>query len=186
MVLLGGELWQAVIDWPRLFALVDRRIEIDEVPAGLAGSLHEDLDIALTVEAAGIVTVAIVVHHCVDIGGFAPAHAFKMNLERGLDRPAGDTERQRGRRNPECSDLAISSAAVRPKPVGAAKIIGRLEPELHVACSIRLRLGDRARALLPAAGADRAIAAATGHPRPHGTDLSVGADTVAGDGRPVE
>src|SRR6516162_7591495 len=103
MVLLGGELWQAVIDWPRLFALVDRRVEINEVPAGLAGSLHEDFDIALAVEAARIAAVAIIVDHGVDIGGFAPAHAFEMNLERGLDRPAGDIERQRRRSDPKCS-----------------------------------------------------------------------------------
>src|SRR5277367_762297 len=122
MVLLGGELRQAVIDRPRLLALVDGRIQIDEVPTGLAGGLHEDLDIALAVEAAGIAAVAVVVDHGVDIRGFAPAHTFEMNLERSLDRPAGNIERQRRRRDPECSSLAISGAVVRPKPVGSAKI----------------------------------------------------------------
>src|SRR5271163_2320539 len=114
MVPLGGELRQAVIDWSGLLAFVDRRIEIDEVPAGLAGGLHEDLDIALAVEAAGIAAVAVVVDHGVDIGGFAPAHALEMNLERSLDRPVRDIERQRRRRDPECSGLPISSGGVRP------------------------------------------------------------------------
>src|SRR5271168_682284 len=90
MVLLGGELRQAVIDWSGLLAFVDCWIEIDEVPAGLAGGVHEDLDIALAVEAAGIAAVAVVVDHRVDVGGFAPAHTFEMNLERSLDRPAGE------------------------------------------------------------------------------------------------
>src|SRR5271168_2257358 len=81
MVLLGGELRQAVIDWSGLLAFIDRRIEIDEVPAGLAGGLHEDLDIALAVEAAGIAAVAVVVDHSIDVGCFAPAHALEMYLE---------------------------------------------------------------------------------------------------------
>src|SRR5271154_880973 len=116
MVPLGGELRQAVIDWSGLLALVDCRIEIDEVPAGLAGGLHEDLHIALAVEAAGIAGVAVVVDHGVDISGFAPAHALEMYPERSLDRPAGNIERQRRRRDPECSSPAISGAGVRPKP----------------------------------------------------------------------
>src|SRR5262249_45497332 len=54
MVLVAGQLRQAVVDRPRLLALVDRRIKIDVVPAGLAGRLHDDLDVALAVEAACI------------------------------------------------------------------------------------------------------------------------------------
>src|SRR5262249_20103384 len=69
MILVARQLRQAVVDRPRLLALVDRRIKVDVVPAGFPGRLHEDLNIALAVEAAGITAVAIVVDDRVDVGG---------------------------------------------------------------------------------------------------------------------
>src|SRR5437870_5674370 len=86
MILVASQLRQAVVDRTRLLALVDRRIEIDEVPAGLAGCLHEYLDVALAVEAARIAAVAVVVDHRVDVRGFAPADALEMNPEGRVDR----------------------------------------------------------------------------------------------------
>ena len=59
MVVRIGELREAVIVRPRLLALVDAGIEIDEVPARLAGRLHDDLDVALAVEGAGVAAVAL-------------------------------------------------------------------------------------------------------------------------------
>src|SRR3954452_6709413 len=68
MIVGEGELRQAVIVRPRLLALVDRGIEIDEMPARLAGGLHDDLDVALAVEAAGIARDRVVVDQRVDVG----------------------------------------------------------------------------------------------------------------------
>src|SRR5690348_1702813 len=56
-----GELRDAEIVRPRFVALVDAGIEIDEMPAGLASRLHDQLDIALAVESAGIADVIVVV-----------------------------------------------------------------------------------------------------------------------------
>src|SRR5262245_58688315 len=96
MVVRIGELGQAVIIRPGLLALVDCRIEIDEMPAGLPGRLHHDLDVALAVEGAGVAAHRVVVDHGVDVGGLAPAHALEMDPERGPHRPARHVERQRG------------------------------------------------------------------------------------------
>src|SRR5258705_11040757 len=88
MVIRIGELWNLEIQRARFLALVDRGIEIDEMPAGLAGRLEEDLDVALAVERAGIADVAVVVDDRVDVGGLGPAHALQMDLERA----AGGTQ----------------------------------------------------------------------------------------------
>src|SRR5438128_9358908 len=61
MVFGKGELRDAEVVRPRLLALVNARIEIDEMPARIAGSLHDQLDIALAVEGAGIADIAVVV-----------------------------------------------------------------------------------------------------------------------------
>src|SRR5580692_4694086 len=107
VILVAGQLRQAVVDRARLLALVDRRIEIDEVPAGLAGRLHEDLDVALAVEAAGIAGMAVVVDHRVDVGGLGPARALEMDGELRADRTAGHIERQRAGRHPIGAELAL-------------------------------------------------------------------------------
>src|SRR5262245_65202344 len=78
MVVVPGELRDAEIVRPRLLALVDARIEIDEVPAGLAGRLHDHLDVALAVEAAGIADIGVVVDDMHDVGGLGPARALQL------------------------------------------------------------------------------------------------------------
>src|SRR5262245_25937384 len=153
MVVREGELRQPVVVRARLLALVDRRIEIDEVPAWLAGRLHDDLDIALAIETAGIARGRVVVDQRVDVGGLAPAHALEMDAEGGAGRPARDVQRQRGRHDPERAGLALS-AGVRPEPVRSTKIVGRSKAEFDIAGGVSLGLGNRTGALLPAAAAD--------------------------------
>src|SRR4029453_13497927 len=54
-VVIGiGELRQPVVVRPDFFPLIDSGIKVDEVPTGLPGRLHDDFDIALAVEGAGI------------------------------------------------------------------------------------------------------------------------------------
>src|SRR5216683_4923560 len=83
MILRIGELRDAEVVGPRLGAFVDAWIEIDEMPAGLAGGLHDKLHIALAVEGARIADIVVVVDQMVDVGGLGPAHALEMKPERG-------------------------------------------------------------------------------------------------------
>src|SRR6202040_2292815 len=115
----------AVIDRPRLLALVDRRVKIDVVPAGLSGRLHDDLDVALAVEAARIAAVAVVIDDRVDVGGLAPTDTFEMDPERGLDRPAGDIERQRRRGDPPRSSGALKWNSTLPAASAVASATTR-------------------------------------------------------------
>src|SRR6266702_2444432 len=105
MVVVPGELRDAEIVRPRLLALVDAGIEIDEVPPGLAGRLHDHLDVALTVEAAGVADIGVVVDHVHDVGGLGPAGALQVDAELGAGGPAPDIERQRRRLDPERAGL---------------------------------------------------------------------------------
>src|SRR4029450_7862905 len=92
VVVVPGELWDAEIVRPRFLALVDAGIEIDEVPAGLAARLHDHLDVALAVEAAGIADIGVVVDHVHDVGGLGPARTLQVNAEVGAGRAAPDVE----------------------------------------------------------------------------------------------
>src|SRR5262245_44922739 len=148
MVVGERELRQPVVVRPRLLALVDRRVEIDEMPAGLAGRLHDDLDVALAVEAAGIARDRVVVDQRVDVGGLAPAAALDVDAESGAGRTARDIETECRRRDPEGA-LLLALGGVDPEIVHAAEIIGRLEGECDVACRIGFGLSDLARLLLP-------------------------------------
>src|SRR5215204_1695874 len=149
MIVRKGELRQAVIVRPCLLALIDRGIEIDEMPARLAGRLHDDFDITLTIEGAGIAADRVVVDHGVNVGGLAPADTLEVNLERCAGRPACDIERQRSRSNPEGASF-FAAAGVDPKVVHAAEIVRRLEAELSAAGGVGFCLGDRACYLFPA------------------------------------
>src|SRR5215831_12450801 len=103
MVVRESELRQPVIVRACLLALVDRRIEIDEMPPGLAGRLHDDLYVALAVECAGVAASRVVVHDGVDVRRLAPANSLEMNSEGGSDRPARHVEWKGGRSDPEAS-----------------------------------------------------------------------------------
>src|SRR5262245_43758381 len=94
VIVVPGELRDTEIVRPRFLALVDARIEIDEVPAGLAGRLHDHLDVALAVEAAGIADIGVVVDHVHDVGGLGPTRALQVNPKLGAGWPAPDVERQ--------------------------------------------------------------------------------------------
>src|SRR5262245_43645655 len=156
MIVRKGELRKPVVVRARLLALVDRRIEIDEMPAWFPGRLHDDLDVALAVEAAGIARDRVVVDHRVDVGGLAPAHTLEVDTEGGPDGAARHVERQRGRRDPEGA-LHLRAAGLDPEVVDAAEVVRRLEAEFGAARRVGLGLGDGARPLLPA-GAGHAVA----------------------------
>src|SRR5262249_47180289 len=116
MVVGVGELRNLEVQRPGFLAFVDRRVEIDEMPARLTGRLEKDLDVALAVERAGVADVVVVVDDRVDVGGRGPAHALEMNLERGAGRPTPDVERKRARRDPMLRDL-FASTEVDPEAV---------------------------------------------------------------------
>jgi hypothetical protein len=48
----------------------------------LADGLHDQLNIALAVEGAGVADVAVVVDYVHDVGGLAPANPLEVNTER--------------------------------------------------------------------------------------------------------
>src|ERR1700730_17494882 len=100
MIRRVGQLRDAEVVRPRLGALVDAGVEIDEMPTRRAGRLDRDLDIALAVEGAAIADIAVVVDQSVDVGGLGPADALQMDREGAAHRPAADIERQRRRRDP--------------------------------------------------------------------------------------
>src|SRR5262245_2691541 len=156
MIVRISELRQAIVVRPRLLALVYRRVEIDEVPAGLPGGLHEDFDIALTVEGAGIAAGRVVIDDGVDIGGLAPPHAFEVDAEGGPHRSARDVEGKRGGGDPIRS-LPLAPVGIDPDVVHAPEIVWHRESEFGAARIVRLGLRDDARLLLPA-GARHAIA----------------------------
>src|SRR5215470_13909465 len=105
MVVVPSELRDAEIVRPCLLALVNAGIEIDEVPAGLAGRLHDHLDVALAVEAAGVADIGVIVDHVHDVGGLGPARALQVNTKLGAGWSAPDLERQSGRLDPERAGL---------------------------------------------------------------------------------
>src|SRR5215467_4604750 len=164
VVVVPGELRDAEVVRARLLALVDAGIEIDEVPAGLAGRLHDHLDVALAVEAAGVADIGVVVDHMHDVGSLGPARALEVDAKLAAGGPAPDIERQRRGLDPERAGLLALAAHIDPQAMRAAEIIRHREAELGVAALVRARLRHLVRALLPAAGTD----------------------AVANDARPVE
>jgi hypothetical protein len=64
-----------------LFTAVDRGIQVDEMPAGIARCLQRDRDIALAVEGAGVADLAVVVDDSVDVRGLGPADTLQMHGE---------------------------------------------------------------------------------------------------------
>src|SRR5229473_2568527 len=64
-------------------AFVDSRIEVDEMPAGLAGGLHDQLDVALAVEGTGIADIVVVTaeqlpHPAVDLCAGPTGVSFRL------------------------------------------------------------------------------------------------------------
>src|SRR5262245_12167765 len=125
MVVRIGQLRQPVIIGARLATLVDRRPEIDVVPARFACRLHEGFDVALAVETTRIAGGRVVVGERVDVGGLAPAGPLEVDLERGAGRTTRYIERQRRRHDPECAFLARTAGCFGPKGVRTTKIVGR-------------------------------------------------------------
>src|SRR6185369_13069310 len=78
-------------------------------PARFAGRLHDQLDVTLAVERAGVANVAVVVDHVDDVGRLAPANALQMNSKRGADWATADVEWQCRRLDPEVSGLLTVS-----------------------------------------------------------------------------
>src|SRR6516164_5264488 len=114
MVLRIGELRDAEIVRPRLGSFVDAGIKVDEMPAGLAGSLHDQFHIALAVEGAGIADIIVVIDHVIDVGGLGPAYALEVNPECGVGRTAAHVHRQRCRLDPVGTGFFLAVAEVHP------------------------------------------------------------------------
>ena len=91
-----SELRDQKIPRPLLFAAVNRRIKVDEMPAGIARRQQGDLDIALAVEGADVADVAVIVDDGINIRGFGPADALQVQGEGRTGRALLDTERERG------------------------------------------------------------------------------------------
>jgi len=125
-----------------LFAAVNRRVKVDEMPAGVARRAQGDRDIALAVERAGVADIAVVVDNGVDIRGLSPADALQMHRERCAGRAPLDIERKHGRLDPEASRLLLG-AILDGERVRAAEIVGNGEMEFYTPRRIRHRLRDR-------------------------------------------
>src|SRR5215204_2666368 len=74
---------------PDLGAFIDAGVEIDEMPSGFAGGLHDQLNVALAVERAGVPDIAVVIDYMDNVGSFAPADSLQMNSERRAGRAVG-------------------------------------------------------------------------------------------------
>ena len=64
--------------WP----LVDSGVQIDQVRSRLPGRVEVDDNITVTVEAAGVPHVGIVVRRDVDVVVIGPADTFQVNRDR--------------------------------------------------------------------------------------------------------
>src|SRR5215471_388408 len=104
-----GQLRDHEVSRPLLFTTVDRGIEVNEVPAGVAGRLQRDLDIALAVERADVADIAVVVDDSVNIRGLGPADTFQMHSERRSRWTVPDIERKRGRLDPKAAHLLLGA-----------------------------------------------------------------------------
>ena len=100
MIIGVRELRNAKIQWPRFLALIDCGIEVDEVPAGLAGRFKQNFHVALAVKGARVADVAVVIDHRVNVSGLGPAHALQVELEGSTCRPSAHVERQCAWRDP--------------------------------------------------------------------------------------
>src|SRR5262249_36935230 len=127
---------------------VDRRIEVYEMPAGVARRVERDPDIPLAVEGAGVADIAVVVDDGVDVRRLGPADPLQMYGKRRAGRTALDIERKRGGLDPEASSLLLAVVLNRQR-VRAAEIVESREIEFEAARWIRQSLGDRSRRFVP-------------------------------------
>src|SRR5271165_2708956 len=121
-----GELRDQKVPRPLLFTAVDRRVEVDEMPAWIARRLQRDLDIALAVEGAGIADIAVVEDDSVDVDIVQPT-PFKCKVN-GV--PAGPRPTSIGnavgliQKLPVCfsAPLSTKSVCAPPRSSGTAKL----------------------------------------------------------------
>src|SRR5215203_3523636 len=150
MVLSIRQLWDPEIVRPRLGAFVDAGVEIDEMPYGFAGGLHDQLNVTLAVKRAGISDVAVVIDYMDNVGSFAPADALQMNSKRRADRAAADVKRQGRGLDPEVSGLA-AARGLNTERMRTAQIVRHIKAEFRATLGVGPRFGDNLRCLLPAA-----------------------------------
>src|SRR5579862_8816599 len=124
MIVRVGQLRGRIVVGSAFGAFVNARIEIDEMPAGIAGGLEKYLHVALAVEAAGVADVTVVVHYMIDIGGLGPSDAFEVNGKRRSDASPRHIERERLGDDQERADLVArvrrEDKRVRPAEIGRA------------------------------------------------------------------
>src|SRR6516165_3296129 len=153
MIVCIGQLRDRIVIGSAFGAFVDARIEINKMPAGIAGGLEEYLDIALAVKATGVADVTVVVHHMIDVGRLGPSDAFKVSGKRRSDGSSRHVERERlGDHQEGANDVA--RVRRKEKRVRPAEVIRYRETELHFSGTIRSGARNRSRRLLPTSAAD--------------------------------
>src|SRR5690606_34175748 len=155
-------------------ALVDGRVEPDEVHALAPRRLEEDRHVALAVEAAAVAHVAVVEQQRVDVRGLGPADA----LDRDGDVAPGRHDlrlHQSGARGDHVPDGRVHVAGHGAQGVPAAQVVGRLEGHRERAGVVRLRLLEDPLYLLPPLAAD----AVAGDAAPHQVYRRAGGEALA-------
>src|SRR5215204_7792029 len=142
MVLSIRQLWDPEIVRPRLGAFVDAGVEIDEMPSGFASGLHDQLNVALAVERAGVPDIAVVIDYMDNVGGFAPADALQMNSERRADRATADVKRQGRGLDPEVTGL-LAARGINTERMRTAQIVRHIEAELGATLRVGSAFGER-------------------------------------------
>src|SRR5215212_4296894 len=120
------------------------------MPSGFAGGPHDQFNVALAVERAGVPDIAVVIDYMDNIRSFAPTHALQMNPKRRADRAAADVKRQGRGLDPEVPDL-LAARGFNSERMRTAEIVRRIEAEFGATLDVGPSFGDYIRCLLPAA-----------------------------------
>src|SRR5215203_2912620 len=135
---------------PDLGAFIDAGVEIDEMPSGFAGGLHDQLNVALAVERAGVPDITVVIDDMDNVGSLAPADTLQMNSERRADRAAADIKRQGRGLDPEVTGL-LAARGLNTERMRTAEVVRHIEAELGASLRVGSAFGDNVCRLLPAA-----------------------------------
>lgn len=119
-----GELWQSEVERSSLAALADRGMEVDELPARLAGGVQGEFSVTPAVEAAAIADVSVVIDQRVDVRGLAPAHALEVDAEERSRRTMRNVQRQCARQDRVCA-CVTALPSFTSIAWGDAQVVGR-------------------------------------------------------------
>ena len=98
MVILGSQLRDTeIVDLVHVLTLIDTGVQVNKVPAGFACRRKVNGNISLTIEAAGIAKVGVVIDKGIDISRLRPPHPFEVDSD-GSASWAGSRLNSKGRR----------------------------------------------------------------------------------------